>query len=352
MTSMPHPKSEEEEAATIRLDTDHHLEPEGEKPVAGPDSGGTDDEIWYMDSGGEFFIERRSPFFYFNFLACICTFALFVWMGYTITTDYLQQKKSPATSSKISVDFKQKFPMITLCNFEDTVPIQPLYAGFNIFDDDAQVVTPLFQPLVCDGIVTECVIFDGDLPAFYHDEKVCSNRNGLFLLADVNANSFTATPWRGAYLFLSTHGNKDRLAESFCSGSWMRSRCSTFATTDEGCTDELGTLAYDEVVVPAGIGTFVSLTAASTQFAPDCEVKLKSWSPKVTNLPYIERILLSWFQNNSTNTTAVNRNVESLITIHLAFATPTVTETVYSPVSASAFFGSLSGWFGILTGKK
>ena len=320
-----------------------------DRPEPGDGRGGDeeeDEEAWYKAPDGAFFMERRSPFFHFNFFPYAFVAGLFLYMVYSIAVDYKERLRSPPTSSKLSSDLKQRFPMLVLCNYEEDLPIHPLRAIFRNTLHDIEVdVTGSFVPINCDGAPTECAVLDVEFPAFQstENERACIDKFYLDVVADIDPAAYSRTPYRGAEAYLWKKGNRRKVEENLCSDALYYSRCSTLATVYDGCSEELGELAYDEFPVPAGSATLVSLSTSVTQFAPECDVMFTSWNPKVTSMPYAESVVNSWFPSN------YSFDIDGIILMTMAFTTPRVTVTTYNYVSASAFFGSLAGWFGVCT---
>lgn len=313
--------------------------------------GGDDDESeapWYKSPDGSFFMERRTPFFRFNFFAYACALGFFLYMCYSITVAFIEQNDSPPTTSKVRVDLEQNFPLLMLCNFEEDLPMLPIkaLARNDYIETD---VTDSFKPLVCGSYVTDCLMLDVELPAFASvgtgSDKVCGSRNLITVVADVDAAHYTEKPLRGAWGYLSQRGPEAEITERLCSGLFLESRCSTLATVDEGCTEEVGTLAFDEFAASAGIGSLVTLSTETSQFSPDCEVTYTTWNPKVTSLPFVEDVVASYF-SNLTDIPGYTYDPNSIILMTMEFTKPRVKETTYNRVSGSAYFGSLAGWLG------
>lgn len=310
----------------------------------------TEKEIWYKNPDtGSFFMERRAPFFYFNFLLYAGAMATFGYMAYTITTDYQNQQVGPPTSTILNPDLNLEFPGIILCNLDPDVMIEPLYVGYDngtadapydILDQAKRIDCPQYD-------LSQCIIIDGKFPAFESSEgpsgvKQCSRRNTMTIIASVNSEAYSNTSlFVGAYAFLFEGGQGAAVSNAFCNAE--NTKCRSLENATDTCDEDSSKLSLDDFIVSSNVGSYVYLNKRLIQESVSCNQYVQSWNPNVQTMAINPRAFENIFEANYTE------SGRDAVSITLEFSDSKVTEISYNPTSTSAMFGSLAGWFGVLT---
>lgn len=299
---------------------------------------GITEERWYEAQDGSYFQEPREPFFYFNLLAYTIAMAFFIYFAVVITQDFVDQQKDPPTSSKLHKEIEQPFPGFIICNRDDAAPLDVILAELHTNSASNVDISNKIEPLDC-GDGRKCILMSGTFPAYAADPdntKACSGANALVIALDINLGSYSSeTSFVGIDGFLFVPGASEQVATSFCSE--MAPRCQSLAPSFEVCPEDITTLSFEPFIAPSGQGNLVSLVRSEVQFAPGCDQMLLDWNPSITSMKFNPALL----------TIAVT---DSVVFMEFEFKTPLVMKTSYNPISGQSMFGSLSGWFGFLTG--
>ena len=303
------------------------------------------EERWYLaDDGKSYFRDRREPFFRFNLLAYMAAMGAFIYLAVVITEDYIEQQANPPTTNKVNKEIQQPFPGMILCNRDVNAPLDVLLALFDETGQSDEIdvnIADQIQPLVCDGQSNNCIILDGDFPAFSADPddiSSCGGANSIAIVLDVNLDSYGNRTWfAGIEGYLFTPGSGADIAEAFCATS--APSCQSSVPTSDDCPEDVSAVAFEPFVASSSQGTHISLKRTEIQLAPNCGQTLLSWNPIGTTMHFVPSSLISRGLNVS----------DSVVFLSFEFVGPRVSKTTYNPISGQSMFGSLSGWFGFLT---
>jgi hypothetical protein len=297
---------------------------------------------WYLaDDGVSYFMDRREPFFRFNLLAFVVSMGAFIYLTVVITKDYIDQKANPPTSTKITKDVLQSFPGMILCNRDANTPLTVISGWYeNTSGENSEEIdiSGQIQPIGCSN---NCVILDGNFPAFGadpDDANACRGSNYITIALDVNLDSYdNSTIFAGLDGYLIAPDSGATTIEAFCANS--APSCQASLPSSDDCPEDISALAFEPFVASSSEGTLISLTRTEIQHSPKCGQVLLSWNPIDTTMYFVPSSLAARGLDI----------VDSVVLLVFAFTGPRVSKTTYNAMSGQSMFGSLSGWFGFLT---